>query len=160
MMIFPEGTTVATIIQTAVTPVFLIAGVAGLLNVFAMRLARIIDRLENLDSIVDEQRKLNPEYKTTLALEKRRDTLLLRMQNINRAIAFGTITGLLVALVILSVFASNLFSIDSGVFVSIVFILAMVFLALALVLFLREVFLSTSYIEHKKISTKSKRSII
>jgi uncharacterized protein YacL len=72
------------------------------------------------------------------------------MQNINRAIAFGTITGLLVALVILSVFASSLFSVDSGVFISIVFILAMISLAFSLVLFLKEVVLSTSYIELKK----------
>lgn len=149
-MIFPEGATVSTIIQTAVTPVFLIAGVAGLLNVFAMRLARIIDRLENIDNYIDEQIKNNPNYKKTKALKTRRDTLLLRMQNINRAIAFGTITGLLVALVILSVFASSLFGIDSGVFISIVFIMAMVFLALALILFLREVLLSTSYIKLKR----------
>lgn len=149
-MIFPEGATVSTIIQTAVTPVFLIAGVAGLLNVFAMRLARIVDRLENIDSFIEEQKNINPDFQKNESLEKRRKTLLLRMQNINRAIAFGTITGLLVALVILSVFASSLFSVDSGVFISIVFILAMISLAFSLVLFLKEVVLSTSYIELKK----------
>jgi hypothetical protein len=149
-LIFPEGATVSTIIQTAVTPVFLIAGVAGLLNVFAMRLARIVDRLENIDSFIEEQKNINPDFQKNESLEKRRKTLLLRMQNINRAIAFGTITGLLVALVILSVFASSLFSVDSGVFISIVFILAMISLAFSLVLFLKEVVLSTSYIELKK----------
>jgi hypothetical protein len=149
-LIFPEGATVSTIIQTAVTPVFLIAGVAGLLNVFAMRLARIVDRLENIDSFIEEQKNINPDFQKNESLEKRRKTLLLRMQNINRAIAFGTITGLLVALVILSVFASSLFSVDGGVFISIVFILAMISLAFSLVLFLKEVVLSTSYIELKK----------
>ena len=35
---------VAEVIQLAVAPVFLLAGIAGLLGVFSTRLARIIDR--------------------------------------------------------------------------------------------------------------------
>jgi hypothetical protein len=35
---------VGSIIQSAVAPVFLLAGIAGFLNVCALRLARIVDR--------------------------------------------------------------------------------------------------------------------
>jgi hypothetical protein len=37
------------LIQVALTPVFLLSGIAALLNVFATRLARVADRLESLD---------------------------------------------------------------------------------------------------------------
>jgi cadmium resistance protein CadD (predicted permease) len=38
----------AHVIQVALTPVFLLSGIAALLNVFAGRLARVADRLETL----------------------------------------------------------------------------------------------------------------
>jgi hypothetical protein len=37
------------LIQVALTPVFLLSGIAALLNVFAGRLARVADRLQSLD---------------------------------------------------------------------------------------------------------------
>lgn len=43
---------VVHLIQVALTPVFLLSGIAALLNVFATRLARVSDRL---DSLTDDQ---------------------------------------------------------------------------------------------------------
>jgi hypothetical protein len=40
----------AHLIQVALTPVFLLSGIAALLNVFAGRLARVADRVEALES--------------------------------------------------------------------------------------------------------------
>ncbi len=40
--------TAAHLVQTALTPVFLLSGIAALLNVFAGRLARVADRLDAL----------------------------------------------------------------------------------------------------------------
>lgn len=37
--------TIATVIQLAVAPVFLLAGIAGLLNVLSIRLGRVVDRV-------------------------------------------------------------------------------------------------------------------
>ena len=42
----------AYIIQMALTPVFLLAGTAGLLNVFTVRLARVSDRVNNLFDVL------------------------------------------------------------------------------------------------------------
>lgn len=142
--------TIIHLIELSVAPVFLIAGVAGLLNVLAGRLSRIMDRLEKLDNFVDNQIKKDPEYKKTDAMKKRRVSLISRMQNINWAIFFCTSTGLMVALVILNVFASHLMHFDAQTFISVLFILAMVFLATSLILFLREIFFTTSFIKIKK----------
>ena len=35
---------IAVVIQLSVTPVFLLAGIAGMLNVLSIRLGRVIDR--------------------------------------------------------------------------------------------------------------------
>ena len=42
-------TTVAQVIQLAVAPVFLLAGIGAFLNVCAMRLARIVDRARRIE---------------------------------------------------------------------------------------------------------------
>ncbi len=41
--------TIAHLIQLAIAPVFLLAGIAGLLNVLASRLARVVDRGRSLE---------------------------------------------------------------------------------------------------------------
>ena len=46
--------TVSQLIQLSVAPVFLLAGVAGLLNVFTGRLSRIIDKVDKLDKYEEE----------------------------------------------------------------------------------------------------------
>jgi hypothetical protein len=45
--------TVAHIIQVALTPVFLLSGIATLLNVFSTRLARVADRVDSLSMAVE-----------------------------------------------------------------------------------------------------------
>ena len=143
-------TTITTLIQLSVAPVFLLAGVAGLLNVFTGRLTRIIDKLEKMDVYVNLQEKKNKEFKEDEKLTRRRKFLVMRMGNTNRAIFFCTSTGLMVALLILTVFASALLSFDSEVFISIFFILAMFFLIISLILFLREIHFTTSFIKTKE----------
>jgi len=154
-----EQTTIDTItqlIQVSVAPVFLIAGVAGLLNVFTGRLARIIDRLEKLDNSLVKAEQENPNFKMSEAQEKRRKFLVRRMQNINRAIFFGTTTGFTIALVILSIFASSLMNFDSNFVISVLFICSMISLIIALLLFLREIHDTTSFIKGKSHNIKLK----
>lgn len=72
-----ETSDAALIIQTALTPVFLLTATAGCLNVFSTRLARISDRVNALFELVttdeepDEDRLLHLLFlrKRTLALE-------------------------------------------------------------------------------------------
>ncbi len=149
-----DVTTISTLIQLSVAPVFLIAGVAGLLNVLTSRLTRTIDKLELMDSIINTHEKeddaCNEESKYLL---KRRKFLIMRIQNINFAIFFATSTGFMISLVIISVFFSSLFSFDSEIFISVSFILAMVFLIISLSLFLSEIYFTNQFIKTKKEST-------
>ncbi|MFZ3233825.1 MAG: DUF2721 domain-containing protein [Stellaceae bacterium] len=58
--------TVAHIIQLALTPVFLLSGIGALLNVFATRLARVADRVDQISKEIESS---EPEQVTILALQ-------------------------------------------------------------------------------------------
>ncbi|MBN2768168.1 MAG: DUF2721 domain-containing protein [Campylobacterales bacterium] len=152
-MVVPDETIVvniSTLIQLSVAPVFLIAGVAGLLNVLIGRLARIIDKLEAIDRHTVIERSKDPDFQEDTSTVKRRKFLVKRMQNINSSIFFGAATGLMVALVILIIFSSALFDFNSKFFIAGFFITAMLFLVVSLILFLREIHFTTSFIEGKR----------
>lgn len=138
-------TSVSQFIQLSVAPVFLLAAVAGLLNVFTGRLSRIIDKVERLDKFADENQHTHQNMQ-----KQRREFLTMRMKNTNLAILFCTITGLLIALVIVTMFLSALFHFKSSYLISALFIVAMLSLILSLMLFLKEIFFTTTFIKTKK----------
>ncbi|MFK2821351.1 DUF2721 domain-containing protein [Malaciobacter sp. WC5094] len=146
--------TVAQLIQLAVAPVFLLAGVAGLLNVFTGRLSRIIDKLEKIDNFISNQKTKEDEKKAIEKYKDRRRFLTMRMQNINYSIFFGTSTGLLIAMVIVTMFLSALFKFEDSLFIASLFIIAMLSFILSLILFLREIYYTTSFINKKKTTLK------
>lgn len=132
---------VAQLIQLAVAPAFLLAAVGGLLNVFTGRLSRIIDKIERFDHYGEDI----PEHFTEAYIKARRASLAERMRNMNLAILFCSVTGLLVAVVIVTMFMSALFEFEEYLLIAALFILAMVSLVLSLTLFLREIFLTTAF---------------
>ncbi len=143
-------TNVTSMIQLSVAPVFLLAGVAGLLNVFTSRFVRIMDKLEALDNFVHQKELEDKNYKPSSAVVGRRKNLVKRLQHTNSAIFFAGVTGLMVALVIISVFFSSLLSYHADILISVLFVSAMMFLTISLSLFLREIYLASSYIKIKK----------
>ena len=133
--------TIAELIQLAVAPAFLLAAVGGLLNVFTGRLSRIIDKIEKLDHHEDDQLEgITPQH-----ISARRDSLLKRMSNMNLAILFGTTTGLLVAIVIVTMFLSALLAFHESTVIATLFILAMLSMIISLTLFLKEILLTTAF---------------
>ncbi len=142
--------TVSHLIQLSVAPVFLLAGVAGLLNVFTGRLARIIDKVERIDAFEENKKKSDENHTPTAEQVKRRSFLTMRMENTNLAILFCTTTGLLVALVIVTIFLSEMLEFEGATLISTLFILAMITLILSFLVFLREIFYTTSFIRSKK----------
>jgi magnesium-transporting ATPase (P-type) len=132
---------VAQLIQLSVAPVFLLAAVGALLNVFTGRLSRIIDKIEKFDQYGEEV----PKSFTAAYINARRDSLAERMRNMNLAIFFCTVTGLLVAIVIVTMFLSAMLEFEKSLLIAALFILAMVSLILSLTLFLREIFLTTAF---------------
>ena len=130
---------VAQVIQAAVAPVFLLAGVGATLNVLASRIGRIIDRARIMeDRLHTATPEIARELHTRLRVLSRRATL------INRAIALCVLSGLLVSLVVAALFVSASLRIDLAIPIAVAFVVALLSLAAALLLFLREVFLATS----------------
>ena len=146
--------TVAQLIQLAVAPVFLLAGVAGLLNVFTGRLSRIIDKLEKIDNFIENQKTNENKQKAKEKYKDRRKFLISRMKNINYSIFFSTSTGLLIAMVIVTMFLSAMFKFEDSLFIASLFIIAMLSFIISLILFLREIYYTTSFINKKKTTLK------
>lgn len=129
----------AQVIQLAVAPVFLLAGVGATLNVLAARIGRIIDRARLMEA---ELLKASPEVADDL--HKRLKVLSKRATLINRAIALSVLCGLLVSLVVAALFVSSALQLELAFPIAIVFVAALLSLAAALVCFLREVLIATA----------------
>ncbi len=78
----------AHIIQVALTPVFLLTGIANLLAVFSMRLARISDRV---DYLVQQLAKANPKEAEKLKVQFRH--LHHRSLTLDVAVILGALAG-------------------------------------------------------------------
>ncbi len=130
---------VAGVIQLAVAPVFLLAGIAGLLGVLSTRLARIVDRARVIERRIPQTKR--DEQRTLL----RRETAVLwrRIAIINWAIRFCVTGALAVCLVIVALFVGEFVAFNIAAAVAVLFVLAMLLIVTGLVLLLSEVSLAT-----------------
>jgi uncharacterized membrane protein (DUF485 family) len=124
-------------IQLALAPAFLLTGVAGLLNVMAGRLARIIDRGRSL--LEGERRIADPGP----MLEREIRHLDRRRKLTSSAITACTLSALLTCLVIVMLFVETLMGLPLMGAVGVLFVLATLTLVFGLGCFLREVHLAT-----------------
>ena len=125
-------------IQLAVTPVFLMAGVAGILSVLAHRLARIVDRGRILHERVLRNDNADP---LTTGAELR--LINQRMWVVNTAICLCTLCALLICAVVAVIFLGAISARSLAGIISYCFVAAMVCLIVALLAFLVEVYLAT-----------------
>ena len=125
-------------IQLAIAPVFLLTGFAGLLNVMAARLARVIDRARVLEA---DWPALDADAKTAARAEIQ--TLERRRRFCSWSIASCTAATLLVCLVIVTLFAEEFLGFGLRWLVATLFIAAMIAVIFGLSCFLREVSLAT-----------------
>jgi small-conductance mechanosensitive channel len=128
---------IARVIQLALAPAFLLSGVAALLNVFANRLARIVDRTRVLEVRVEP----GGDDPAELEILRRRGEL------VRWAITLGTGAALFVSLVIGFAFLGFLLKVNFAMGVAGLFVAAMAALTFALGLFLREVTLAVGSLE-------------
>jgi hypothetical protein len=137
---FDAGVTfddVAHAIQLSLAPVFLLTGIAGILNVMAGRLARIIDRGRRLTDTPDEPDPRLAELAIELgSLEQRRHFA-------SSAITACTSAALLTCLVIAALFLEVLTGLRLKWLPGGLFMLATLALVVGLTYFLREVHLAT-----------------
>jgi hypothetical protein len=126
--------TVAQLIQLAIAPVFLLAGIGAMLNVLAHRLARVVDRARSLErefSSYDEAER--GRAAAELGLLDRRMTVA------NLAISACTASALFVCLVVGILFVADLAKFAFGTTVAALFVVTMALLIAGLVLFLYEI---------------------
>jgi hypothetical protein len=128
---------ISSVIQLAVAPVFLLAGIAGTLNVLSLRMGRIIDRGRVLN-----ERSYAANTPEAAEVDTEQRLLARRARLINRAIAFCTTSSLFVCLVIVVLFVDAFFTLRQEELIALLFILALLSLIAALLLFLREIGLS------------------
>lgn len=92
----PVIVSIVNTLETALTPVFLLAGTAGFLNAFVSRLARLSDRVNAISDLIGTDHELNAARLTQLSYLRFR-TLALEI-----AVVLGTCAGVLTCLAIIS----------------------------------------------------------
>jgi len=135
-------TYLAQIIQLAVAPVFLLAGLGAFLNVCAGRLARIVDRIRRLEPRIlasrgDEHDRLLEEVR----LCDRRSRI------VSRAIFTTVLSALLISGVVILLFLAFLTGYRFGTAIALLFIASMICTGLGFAIFLYETRLGTRAIQ-------------
>jgi hypothetical protein len=131
---------IAHVIQLAIAPVFLLTGVGTILAVLSNRLGRAVDR----GRVVEQQL---PELAGEALADAHEELVLLsrRTQLIYAAIVLAVGCALFVCLLIAVAFIDAFLAVNLAHLLGALFVLAMLALICALVVFLREIFLAVSH---------------
>jgi hypothetical protein len=125
-------------IQLAVAPVFLLTGIATLINAMNTRLGRIVDRRRAICKRLQDQ----PEGCDRAAATRELALLMRRGNLIYLAIFSEALSALLVCLVVAGAFAGTMVQVELAISIAVTFLAAMASMISGLGLFLREVFLA------------------
>lgn len=129
-----QVSTVAEVIQLAVAPVFLLSGVGVILTVLTNRLARVVERARGLEAA-----SATADWPTR---QGELQVLVRRARLMNRAITLSTLCALLVSFVVVALFVDAFVDLNLSTLIAAMFVIAMFSLIVALLCFLREVFLA------------------
>jgi VIT1/CCC1 family predicted Fe2+/Mn2+ transporter len=131
---------IAHLIQSALAPVFLLSGVGVTLGVMTSRLARAVDRARHLEDLLTrhpaDARQIHEDLRV----------LARRTRYINAAITMCGCSAVLIALVVITLFANAFFGSGLEGTIALLFVGAMVFITGAYVSFLIEVRLATRHL--------------
>lgn len=136
-----EVTSIAHVIQLAVAPVFLIAGIGSMLVVLTNRLGRIVDRARKLE----EQLAVSGDN-YDLAVNANLHIHARRARLVQFAIGCCALCALMICTVVMVLFIGALFEMNFASLVAVIFIAAMTSFILALLFFLREIHLAIRHL--------------
>jgi len=136
-MAFDPTTDISHVIQLAVAPVFLLAGIGAFTNVLAVRLGRIFDRIRLLE---DSFAKHEPARRQDILADL--VSLQTRARLTYIGIALDIVAALLVCLLVATAFVEHFFNFQIRGLIGGLFIAAMLALIGGLIAFLREVFIA------------------
>lgn len=134
--------TIAAVIQLAVAPVFLLAGIAGMLSVLTARLGRVVDRFRKIEGYMikeSHEEHIAPLRNETTGLWK-------RIRLINWSIRTFVSAALMISLVIVALFCGEFVALDLSTTIAVLFVTAMCLIIVGLILFLFEVSTATEHI--------------
>ncbi len=134
-----ELSDLAHIIELAVAPVFLLAGIGAFLNVMASRLARIVDRSRSLEARCGE----NPDEMEIERIRSELSVLDKRTAYAQRGIFLFSVAALMVCVVVAAFFIGAFINLTLAVPVALLFIAAMLAMIGGLTLFLMETSIAT-----------------
>ena len=123
-------------VQLALTPAFLLTGMAGILNVMANRLARIIDRARVLTDKMTSGKELSEPWEEIAVLG-------LRRRAASNAITMCVLSALLICSVVSVMFLEALLDFNLRWMIGALFMGSTMALVIGLAFFLREVHLAT-----------------
>jgi hypothetical protein len=133
---------IAHLVQSAIAPVFLLSGVAATLGVLTNRLARAVDRARVLENKTPDPQAPNHDEENQ-QIHDELSVLARRAGYINAAISMCGVSALLVALVVVTLFANAFFDANLAGTIALLFVASMLCLTGAFIAFLIEVRLAT-----------------
>lgn len=139
-------------VQLALTPAFLLTGMAGILNVMANRLARIIDRARVLTDQMASAVELPDAWREEISV------LGLRRRAASNAITMCVLSALLICTVVSVMFLEALLDFNLRWLIGVLFMGSTMAIVIGLAFFLREVHLATRN-SYKMIPSLRKKGI-
>jgi len=133
---------IAAVIQLAVAPVFLLAGIAGMLSVLTARLGRVVDQFRKIEGHMVKE--THDEHIAPLKSETK--GLWKRIRLINWSIRTFVTAALMISLVIVALFCGEFIALDLSTTIAVLFVTAMCLIIVGLILFLFEVSTATQHI--------------
>jgi len=134
----PELGVVVSVLQTALTPAFLLVAVGSLLNVLTGRLSRIVDRSRDLQ-LQHSETKGDAHERVVSELR----IIEQRMRVVGSSILFAVLSAITVCIMIALLFLMGLTNFSAAWVTVAVFMLALALLAACLLQFVREIRLAT-----------------
>lgn len=152
----PELSVVISVLQTALTPAFLLVAVGSLLNVLTGRLSRIVDRSRDLQrQHAETEGNAHERVVAELRVIER------RMRVVGSSILLAVLSAITVCIMIGLLFFLGLSNFSGAGAAVAVFLLALLLLAASLLQFVREIRLATYAIyvpeEYLELPPKPKR---
>ncbi len=140
-------TEISSVVQMAIAPAFMLAGIGTFLNVMTTRLSRVIDRALETARNGDFSASVDEED----AVARLRDMLAVRAKLLNRAIGLCSVAAVLICALIGFMFLDALMRLDLSTAIGMLFVVAMMTMMSGLVLFMREVFVATAALRGRHI---------
>lgn len=129
----PHISHVAETIRLAVAPVFLLTGIGAFLNLCASRLARVIDRARAVEGLITRSR--GPDHERYVNEIR---TLDRRIRIVNICILLAVLSACMICLVVILLFAGQLFGNRFDTIIASLFVGAMACIAIGFALFIVE----------------------